>query len=208
MTYSWAILGAPSLALYGGFPRPTPELTMRHISTLYVIALAVPALATAQTAGNPIWPVQAGSRVRILSPVLGDEKQTVTVVSSTSDALVFRQNGQAAPQSLSSGAITRMEISTGTRAHKAKGALIGLLAGAAVGGIVGYATWQRPTCKDPNNSFGCIAIDFGPGGNAGFGAAFGGIVGTLAGALVGIHSTDTWVPVTVPQPPATNSGHR
>jgi len=180
---------------------------MRHISTFYAIALAVPALTTAQTAGNPIWPVQAGSRVRILSPVLGDERQTVTVVSSTSDALVYRQNSQAAPQKLSSGAITHMEISTGTRAHKAKGALIGLLAGAAVGGIIGYATWQRPTCKDPNNSFGCIAIDFGPGGDAAFAGALGGIVGTLVGALVGIHSTDTWLPVTAAPQPATNAGH-
>jgi hypothetical protein len=181
---------------------------MRHISTFYAIALAVPALATAQTGGNPIWPVQDGSRVRILSPVLGDERQTVTVVSSTSEALVYRQNSQAAPQTLSSGAITRMEIATGTRAHKAKGALIGLFAGAAVGGIIGYATWQRPTCKNPNNLFGCIAIDFGPGGDAVFAGALGGIVGTIAGALIGIHQTDTWVPVAGPLPPATNGGQR
>jgi len=180
---------------------------MRHISTFYAIALAVPALASAQTAGNLMWPVQAGSRVRILSPVLGDERQTVTVVSSTSDALVYRQNSQAAAQTLSSGAITRMEISTGTRAHKAKGALIGLFAGAALGGIIGYATWQRPTCKDPNSPFGCIAIDFGRGGDAAFAGGLGGMLGTLVGALIGIHSMDTWVPVTaVPQPP-TNAGH-
>ena len=181
---------------------------MRYVSMLYAIALAAPSLAAAQTSSGPEWPVQAGSRVRILSPVLGDERQTVTVVSSTSDALVYRQNSQAAPQTLSSGAIARMEISTGTRAHKAKGALIGLLAGAAVGGIIGYATWQRPTCKDPNNSFGCIAIDFGRGGDAAFAGGFGGILGTIVGALVGIHSTDIWVPVTVPQPLTTNSGHR
>jgi hypothetical protein len=179
---------------------------MRHISTFYAIALAVPALATAQTPGNSQWPVP-GSRIRILSPVLGDEKQTVTVVSSTSDGLVFRQNAQAAPQTLSGGVITRMEISTGTRAHKAKGALIGFVTGAAVGAILGAATWQRPTCKDPNNAFGCFAIDFGPGGSAAIAGALGGIVGTIVGALVGIHQTDTWVPVTVPQPPPTNSGH-
>jgi hypothetical protein len=176
---------------------------MRYISTFCAIALTVPALAPAQTPGIPAWPVQAGSRVRILSPVLGDERQTVTVVSSTSDALVYRQNAQAAPQTLSSGVITRLEISTGTRAHKAKGALIGLLAGAAVGGILGYATWQRPTCKDPSQPFGCFTIDFGPGGDAAFFGAFGGMLGTIVGALIGIHQTDNWVPVILPSPPAT-----
>ena len=180
---------------------------MRYVSMVYAIALAVPALAPAQTPGNPEWPVQAGSRVRILSPVFGDKRQTVTVVSSTGDALVFRLSGQAASQRLSSGAISGMEISTGSRAHKAKGALIGLVAGAAVGGILGYATWQRPTCKDPQG-FGCIALDFGRSGDAAFAGAAGGILGTIVGALIGTHQTDTWVPVTVPPPPATNAGQR
>ena len=181
---------------------------MRYVSMFYAIALAVPAVVPAQTAGNPEWPVQAGSRVRILSPVFGDTRQTVTVVSSTGDALVFRLSGQAAPQTLSSGAISGMEISTGSRAHKAKGALIGFVAGAAVGGIIGYATWQRPTCKNPNNSFGCLSIDFGRGGDAALLGGFGGILGTIVGALIGTHSTDTWVPVTLPPPPATNAGQR
>jgi hypothetical protein len=180
---------------------------MRYVSMFYAIALGVPALAPAQTPVNPEWPVQAGSRVRILSPVFGDERQTVTVVSSTGNALVYRQNAQAAPQTLSSTAITHMEISTGTRAHKAKGALIGLVAGAAIGGILGYATWQRPTCKNPNQLLGCLAIDFGRGGDAAFAGGLGGILGTIVGALIGTQQRDTWVPVTVP-PPATSAGQR
>jgi hypothetical protein len=180
---------------------------MRYVSMLYAITLAAPALVRAQAPANPDWPVQAGSRVRILSPVFGDNRQTVTVVSSTGDALVFRLSGQAASQTLSSGAISGMEISTGSRAHKAKGALIGLVAGAAIGGIIGYATWQRPTCRDPQG-FGCIALDFGRGGDAAFAGAAGGILGTIVGALVGTHQTDTWVPVTVPPPPPTNAGQR
>ena len=182
---------------------------MRYVSMLYAITLVAPALVRAQTPANPEWPVQAGSRVRILSPVFGDKRQTVTVVSSTGDALVFRISGQAASQTLSSGAISGMEISTGSRAHKAKGALIGLVAGAAVGGIIGYATWQRPTCKNPNNSIlGCLAIDFGRGGDAAFAGALGGVLGTIVGALIGTHETDNWVPVIVPPPPATNTGQR
>jgi hypothetical protein len=181
---------------------------MRYVSMLYAITLAAPALSSAQTPANPEWPIQAGSRVRILSPVLGDKRQTVTVISSTPDALVFRQSVQAAPQTLSSAAITRMEVSTGTRAHKMKSALIGLAVGAAAGGILGYATYQRPTCKNPNNQIvGCLAIDFGPSGDAAFAAGAGGVLGAIVGALIGSRQTDTWVPVTMP-PPATKAGQR
>jgi hypothetical protein len=99
-----------------------------------------------------------------------------------------------------------MDISAGTRAHKMKGTLIGFAAGAALGGIIGYATWQRPTCNNPNGGFGCIAIDFGRSGDAAFIGGLGGIVGAITGLLVGTRQSEVWVPVTVPAP-AANTGH-
>jgi hypothetical protein len=142
----------------------------------------------------------------MLSPVFGDKMQTATVVSSSSESLVFRLNAGSAPQTLSTATITRMDVSTGTRAHKLMGALIGLATGALVGGIVGYATWQRPTCKNPNGGFGCIALDFGRSGDAAFAAGGVGILGTFAGMLIGARHTDTWAPVIVPQT-AANTEH-
>jgi hypothetical protein len=172
---------------------------MRYVSMLYAICLGVPVFSVAQTPDNPEGMVQSGSRVRILSPVFGDKTQTATVISSSPESLVFRLNAGSAPQTLSTSTITRMDVSTGTHARKLKGALIGLATGALVGGIVGYATYQRPTCKDPNGGFGCIAIDFGPSGDAAFAGAAGGILGTFAGMLLGARHTDTWTPVIMPQ---------
>lgn len=172
---------------------------MRYVSMLYAISLGVPVFSVAQTPGNPEAMVQSGSRVRILSPVFGDKTQTATVISTSPESLVFRLNAGSAPQTLGTSTITRMDVSTGTRAHKLKGALIGLATGALLGGAVAYATWQRPTCKDPNGGFGCIAIDFGRGGDAAFAAGGVGILGTFAGMLIGARHTDTWAPVIVPQ---------
>jgi hypothetical protein len=171
---------------------------MRYVSMLYAISLGVPVFSSAQPLGNTQGLVQSGSRVRILSPVFGDKTQTVTVVSSSPESLVFRLNAGSVPQTLSTATITRMDVSTGTRAHKMKGALIGLATGALVGGIVGYATWQRPTCNDPSGVVGCFAIDFGRGGDAAFAGAAGGILGTIVGTLIGTRQSDTWAPVIVP----------
>jgi hypothetical protein len=168
---------------------------MRYVSMLYAISLTVPALSPAQTPSSPERIVQSGSRVRILSPVFGDRTQTGTVVSSSPESLVFRLNAESPTQTLSTSTITRMDVSIGTRAHKMKGALIGFATGALVGGAVAYATWQRPTCKDVNGGFGCIAFDFGRGGDAAFAAGGIGILGTFAGMLIGARHTDTWAPV-------------
>jgi hypothetical protein len=170
---------------------------MRYVSMLYAISLGVPVFASAQTMSSPGGAVQAGSRVRILSPVLGDKTQTATVISSSPESLIFRLNAGSEPQTLKPSTITRMDVSTGTRAHKLKGALIGLATGALVGGAVGYATWQKPTCKDPNGGFGCISFDFGRGGDAAFAAGGVGILGTIVGTLIGARYTDTWAPVIV-----------
>jgi hypothetical protein len=170
---------------------------MRYVSMLYAISLGVPVFSSAQTMSSPGEMVQSGSRVRILSPVFGDKAQTVTVISSSPESLVFRLNAGSEPQTLKPSTITRMDVSTGTRAHKLKGALIGFATGALLGGIVGYATWQKPTCKDTSGGFGCIAFDFGRGGDAAFAAGGVGILGTIVGTLIGARKTDTWAPVIV-----------
>jgi hypothetical protein len=169
---------------------------------LYAIVLGVPLVSFAQIPGGSERQLQSGSRVRILSPVFGDQKQTVTVVSSSPESLVYRLTTQSEPQTLSTASITGMDISAGSHSNKLKGLLIGLATGAVVGGIVGYATWQRPTCKDPNGGFGCIAIDFGRSGDAAFAGGLGGIVGAFTGLLIGSRQSEVWVPVTVPAPPA------
>ena len=169
---------------------------MRSIQMVFAIAVAVPGLAIAQSAPGADWPVASGSRIRILSPVLGEKMQTATAVSASTDTLVFLLPRHSAGQALTTAAITKMDVSTGTRSHKAKGAMIGFAVGAAAGAILGYATYKRPRCQ--SQSFGCIQIDFGPGGDAAFAAGLGGVLGLLVGTIAGTHKTDTWVPVRMP----------
>lgn len=179
---------------------------MRYVSMLYAIALGVPAFSFAQSPGGSEPQVQSGSRVRIVSPVFGEKSQTATVVSYSPESLVFRLDAGSAPQTLSTSTITRMDISTGTRAHKLKGALLGFATGAILGGVVAYATWQPPTCKNPSGGYGCIALDFGRGGDAAFAAGAVGVLGTIVGTLIGAQHRDTWAPVIV-APTPTNAEH-
>ena len=163
---------------------------MRFIAMLQAVSLVVPVLSAAQSAVTPDWPPASGSRARILSPVLGDKKQSGTIVSATPDTLFFRQSAQSPAQSLSTSQIASIEIARGTHTRGRKGALIGFLLGAGVGAATAAATYEP--CE-------CIALDFGRGGSAAFGGFLGGILGAGIGALVGMRHTDTWVPLEVPR---------
>ena len=63
---------------------------MRIILTLLAATLAAP---KAEAQPGLDWPVAAGSRVRVLSPVLGKRHVTGNAVTATSDTLVFRVAG-------------------------------------------------------------------------------------------------------------------
>lgn len=159
------------------------------------VAIATPsAMASAQAAQVSDWPIAAGSRVRIVSPILGSERQTGTVVMATPDSLIFRRAKQSTTTAISTPNIVKLEVAQGTHRHVAKGALIGFGVGAVVGGILGYAT-HSSGCK---SSGGCIAIDFGPGGDAALAGGILGVLGLVVGGIAGTYQTDTWVPVAVP----------
>ncbi len=140
---------------------------------------------------DPLLADRFRSRVRILSPVLGDREQTGYVVSSTSDTLVFLPAKQSTSTAISTPNIIRIEVAHGTHTQKMNDALVGLLVGAGGGAIIGYATYKRPRPCD-------FCIDFGPGGQAAIAGGLGAILGTFVGVIAGSRQTDTWVPVAVP----------
>jgi hypothetical protein len=166
---------------------------MRLVRILCSAALVAPTLSAAQAGPVLDWPIAPGSRVRILSPVLGDQKETGSVISATSDTLVFRPAKLATAFAIATPNIVGIEVARGTHSRKLKSALLGFLAGAGAGAIIGYATYTRPA---PCNAF---CFDFGPGFSATVVGGLGGILGTLAGTIVGAQQTDTWVPVAVPR---------
>jgi hypothetical protein len=163
---------------------------MRFTLILQAFSLVLPVVSGAQTVAASGWPPASGSRARILSPVLGDQQQTITVTAATPDTLFFRQSGHTSDLSLGTSQITRMEIPRGSHTQRRKGALIGLLVGAAIGGATAAATYERPEG---------FSIDFGRAGTAALGAGFAGIVGALIGTLAGARPVDTWVPIDVPR---------
>jgi hypothetical protein len=123
--------------------------------------------------------------------VLGDQKQTGSVVSTTSDTLVFLPAKQSTSTAISTPYIFAIDVAHGTHTQKLTDALVGLLVGAGGGAIIGYATYKRPKpCA--------FCIDFGPGAQAIAVGALGAIGGGLVGVIFGLRQTDTWVPVSVP----------
>jgi len=165
---------------------------MRMLRSCVIVVGLVPGLAAAQNAPAAEWPLDSGSKVRILSAVLGDRFQSGTLISTRADTLLFRPAGGLTPFTITTPNIVKLEVARGHHQKKAKGALIGLLVGAA-GGAASAAASYRP-CNDF-----CI-LDFGRGGTAAIGGALGGISGALIGTLVGaLVGADTWVPVAVPR---------
>jgi len=165
---------------------------MRIIPLLYTIALVTPLASGAQMAVNSTWPLASGSRVRILSPVLGDSKEQGTVISATKESIVFQQKSLNAPQSLGMSAISQIDVSQGTHSRKLKGLAWGFAIGAGLAAGITAATWQKP--KDCG-----FCMDFGRGGDSAIAAPFGGILGGVVGLLFGAMQTESWVPVDIPR---------
>jgi hypothetical protein len=169
---------------------------MRFNRILSAAALMVPGIVGAQ-APSPEWPIAPGSRVRLVSPVLGDQRQTGIVASSTTDTLVFRAAARdATPIAIATPNIARIEVASGTHSRKAKGALVGFLVGAGAGALLGAATYKKPKP--------CVGWCFYPfedsrGVDAAIAGFLGGTVGAITGAIIGARPTDSWVPVAVPR---------
>jgi hypothetical protein len=174
-------------------------LPARLTRVVFALALAA-AVLPAQPPVIPTWPVVSGSRVRVLSPVLGDEKRVGVVVSATHDTLSFRQDKQPSYTSIGTSDIQQLEIPQGTHTRKANGALYGFLIGAVSGAVLGAATHQSPPPCDPNVTLGCgfqNILETSRSEDAFIGGILLGGVGAIVGTLVGSRAVVTWVPVAV-----------
>ena len=163
---------------------------MRLILLLCVATLVAPTQLAGQVDPVPTWPIDSGTRVRIVSPVLGRRVATGRVISTNPDTLFFRWDKRSAPTAIATPSIIRLDVARGTHTTKLKGSLIGLFLGATTGALIGAATY-RPSC----NGF---CFDLGEGFAAAAGGLVGGAGGAIVGALVGSRQSDKWVPVTVP----------
>jgi hypothetical protein len=163
---------------------------MRIKPLVYATVMLIPFAAHSQQRINSSWPLPIDSRVRIQAPILGDKRQTGTLMTATNDSVVFQAVDQPASRSLAVIDITRMEVARGTHTNRWKGALLGF---AILGGVtagLAAATWSA---DDEGSQF----MDFGRAGDAAIVGMAGGIVGALTGAIIGSRHSDTWVPVQI-----------
>ncbi len=160
---------------------------------LLSIVVLIPTFAAAQ-ARVPTWPLDSGSRIRVLSAVFGDQSQIGTLISTRADTVLFRPAANLTPFAVTTSNIVKLDVARGRHQQKAKGALIGFLVGAAGGAALAAATTKPPDCSN-----GCTIGDLTRGQTAVIGGALGAIGGTLVGTLIGaLLGADTWVPVAVP----------
>lgn len=155
-------------------------------------AAAAPVVSRAQSAAaTNDWSPAAGSRIRVESVAFGGQKQTGTLISATSDSVVFQPAGLANSLSLRTGEISRMEVSRGTHSRKGRGALVGFLVAGGAAAAITAATWKEQNCM--------FCIDFGRAGDAAVVGTGIGFFGSIAGMIIGAHRVDTWEPVALPK---------
>ena len=162
-------------------------MRLKRILCVAVVMTASP--SGAQEAPIADWPLAAGSRVRILSPVLGDKQKIGNVISATWDTLVFVPVKQSASTAIATPNIVRIEVAKGRHTQTAKGAVLGLLIFGGAGALT--ANVSHRDCHnclwEPGRRFDTVT-----------GGVVCGLLGALVGAAVGGRQTDTWVPVAVP----------
>jgi hypothetical protein len=162
---------------------------MRSILTLCVVAIMLPSPSAGQTDPVADWPVAPGSRVRILSPILGKRPATGSVVSATPDTLMLRTASESTSTMIPTRSIVRIEVAQGTHTNTARVGFAGFVLGALVGAAIAAAA-TPPPCTN--------CLDFSQGAAALGGGLAGGVIGALVGAAIGKRPADTWVPVAVP----------
>ena len=170
---------------------------MRHATTLLVALLTITPLtgATAQ--------VRPGERVRVTyTPTcppqavcagFRDRQQIGTFVSWDGDTLHLDAEGRTSPQvyalNVPRSSIIRLDVSRGQKSNAELGATIGVLAGGALGGLVGLALFEEPEpCEG-------LCFNFGPENKGGaflLGAVVGGLIVGAVGFLAGSVESDVW----------------
>ena len=137
-----------------------------------------------------------GSRVRVTTTATGRIVGTFVSAGDDSLRLELADGGVLAFPRTS---LSSVEMSTGARRQGWRGAGIGLLAGAGIGGVVGLATYRRSQCYDnPVEGFFCDLVNrTSRSVTVVSDAALGATAGAIVGALIGQAGRERWVPVEI-----------
>ena len=187
---------------------------MKH-SIICWSALGVLTAVVARAQGPA--PLAPNTRVRISAPSRQLNGVIGAVIVNRGDSLWLRGERVGDTLVLAVRDLTRLEVSRRQDTHGLAGAGIGLLGGAAVGAILGYAAGddkpsssQSSSCRNEDFCFSGPNFYLTAGNKAAIGAVGLGVVGAAIGGVVGYtHRTDRWESVLAPGPRvATISGAR
>ena len=156
--------------------------------SLSSIALAVGILSVSGTAiyAQESIQLEPGARVRLVTSALPEDQRVVRIVSTGRDTISFRSERAPITRTVAVRDITAIEVSTGKRRHTLRGAMIGLAAGAGVGAVIGYATYEE--CEG-----WCMFAPSSPSGSAALNATAGGLIGLVTGTAIGfLTRTEKW----------------
>ncbi len=162
-----------------------------------VAAGNVHALGAQVAASGATAVVAPGARVRVTTG--GEAPFVGTLLRENADTLVA-ELPSGASLAVARPRVARLEVSGGVQRRTWQGAGIGLLAGAAVGAAVGFATYTRTDCGDSElgQVIVCPLVDGFSRNVAVYGdALLIGAAGSIVGALIGHAGHETWIPVSV-----------
>lgn len=157
----------------------------RRLSVLVFLLLLIfsPMLARAQQQTD----IKEGDRIRLDVPSM-QKRPIVGTIGEISDyGLVL--HGADSTYFIPHSSIHTLSVSTGKRRNIGKGAIIGLLGGASIGGIVGLMSYEE--CNE-EGLMACFLHPENEGQAFALGAIVGFIPGTLIGAAIGSAKTDRW----------------
>lgn len=179
--------------------RSSRSANLRRFLLLVLPLVAAPLVAQVSTV-RPVIPYGAAlsGEVRVRAPAIAKSRIFGTVQRANPDTLVLRSVTPAGADTVLAipvAAISRLQVSTGTRSNAGKGLGIGLLAGGLAGAGIGALS-----CRDEGNllgSSGCAKIL--------------GILGAGAGAILGViigstSRSDVWGEVRI-QPAGLSALH-
>ena len=158
-------------------------------------AVVVPHRAAAQDAASGASVVVTpGSRVRVTAPATG---RIVGTLLMASDDSVRIELAGGSSVGLPRASLSALEVSGGVRRSGWRGAGIGLLVGAGVGGAIGLATYRSAECYDNVvEGFFCDIVNrTSRSVTVVSDAAMVGTAGAIVGALIGRVGRETWVRV-------------
>lgn len=149
-------------------------------SILFLLAACAPSYSAKQ-APRPIAPVSPGDRLRVTHNGQCCTTPSIGLAESLSGDSLVLQSGPGTPRlAIARSGITQIERWNQGRTHMAAGGVLGLFAGAAAGGLIGY-----------QGGCGHCDGDWRPLG-AFFGALLGGGTGLIVGVLAGANRRGFW----------------